>query len=47
MLDTESLHHRLDQMIASSKELKSSLSDLCEDFSFLCDRVDSFDDKEK
>ena len=46
MLDTESLHHRLDQMIASSKELKSSLCDLCEDFSILLDRVNSFDDKE-
>ena len=46
MLDTESLHHKLDQMIASSKELKSSLCDLCEDFGFLLDRVNSFDDKE-
>ena len=47
MLDSESLHHQLDQMLASSKKLKSSLFDLSEDFCVLWDRAESLDKKEK
>ena len=45
MSEMESLHRRLDQMLVSSKELKSSVSDLCGDFSFLLKQVNSIDDQ--
>ena len=46
MGDSESLHCRLDQMLASSKKLKSNLCDLSQDFCVLRDQVDSIDEKE-
>ena len=45
MSEIEKLHRRLDQMLSSSKELKSSVSDLCGDFSYLLKQVNFIDDQ--
>ena len=47
MEDSESLDRRLDQLLASSKKLKSSLCNLSQDFCVLRDQVDSIDEKER
>ena len=45
MSEIEKLHRRLDQMLSSSKELKSSVLDLCGDFSYLLKQVNFIDDQ--